>query len=201
MLEDYWLPRRGDGKATEIQTLPSGGHLNDIADIQYFQKKLYQSLNVPISRLDPETGFSMGRASEISRDEVKFSKFINRLRLRFSSLFSQCLEKQLVLKRVLTLEEWAQLKHYIKYDFAKDNYFDELKDLEVLNNRVNATNGLAVYAGRYVSNLWIRKHVLQQNDEEIEQMDEEIAMEMSMPQYQLPPEEGGMIPTPQQKPK
>lgn len=185
MLEDFWLPRR-EGKGTEITTLPGGQNLGQIEDIIYFQKKLYQSLNVPVTRLDSEVQFGFGRPNEITRDEVKFSKFINRLRNRFSNLFTKILEKQLVLKGIITYEEWELLKNQIRYKFSQDNYFAELKETEILRDRITMLRDIDDYAGKYYSNEWIRRHVLRQTDEEMEEIDRQIREEANNPQYAPP---------------
>ena len=179
MLEDYWLPRREGGRGTEITTLPGGQNLGEMEDVAYFQKKLYRSLNVPVSRLEPETGFSLGRSAEISRDELKFQKFISRARMRFSQLFEKIMEKQLVLKQIMTLEEYNEIKDHIRYDFMEDNHFTELKENEILNERINALNAVDAYMGRYFSQKWARKNILRMTDEEIELMDQEIADEQA----------------------
>ena len=177
MMEDYWLPRREGGRGTEITTLPGGQNLGEMEDIEYFKRKLYQSMNVPLSRLEADTPFQLGRASEISRDELKFSRFINKLRNRFSHLFDQCLEKQLVLKNITTLEEFEGIKTKIKYDFAKDNHFTELKEAELLQDRLNILRDIEEYKGKYYSSEYIRKYVLRQTEEEIERIDKEIESE------------------------
>jgi hypothetical protein len=146
-------------------------------DIIYFQKKLYKSLNVPISRLEPETGFTLGRASEISRDELKFSKFVSRLRLRFSHLFDRILEKQLVIKGVMSTEEWMDIKELIRYDFIEDNHFAELKDAEILRERLQTLNEVENYTGKYFSKSWIQRHVLKMDEQEIKAIEQEIAAE------------------------
>lgn len=189
MLEDFWLPRRSDGKGTEITTLPGGQNLSSIDDIIYFQKKLFKSLSVPVGRLDPETQFNFGRNGEITRDEVAFSKFIDRLRNKFASLFTKILERQLILKGIITPEDWEQFKDVIKYKFAKDNYYAELKETEILRDRIAMLRDIDDYAGKYYSHEWIRRNVLKQSDEEIEEIDEQVAEEMNNPQY-FPPEEG-----------
>ena len=143
-------------------------------DVTYFQKKLYRSLNVPVSRLEPETGFSLGRSAEISRDELKFHKFIGRIRNRFSQLFEKVMERQLVLKQIMTLEEYNEIKEDIRYDFMEDNHFTELKEMEIQTERVNVINNIDPYMGRYFSQNWAKKNVLRMTDEEIEQMDAEI---------------------------
>jgi len=179
MLEDYWLPRRGDGKATEISTLPGGQNLGEIEDVVYFRQKLYQSLNVPTSRLEADSSFNLGRASEISRDELKFSKFISRLRYRFSELFHIILEKQLLLKGIITKQEWSDIKGKIYYDFIEDNHFTELKNAEIMRERLNTLRELDEYVGNYYSKEWVRKNILMQTEEEIEEIDQQIANEPS----------------------
>lgn len=174
MMEDFWMPRREGGKGTEITTLPGGQNLGDIQDIQYFQQKLYQALNVPLSRLQPSTGFALGRTTEITRDEIKFNKFIQRLRKKFAGLFSSALRVQLIAKNIIRPEEWDVLEQAIQYDFQQDNHFSELKDNEVMLQRLQALQQLEPYIGRYYSNKWVRKNVLMQTDEEIEMMDSDI---------------------------
>ena len=174
MLEDFWLPRREGGRGTEITTLPGGQNLGEIEDILYFQKKLYKALNVPISRLETETAFAIGRATEISRDEVKFSRFIDRLRLKFSRLFDDVLKTQLLLKNLITDDDWAHMKEYISYDFQKDGHFVELKDAEILRERIATLEQLDQFVGKYYSESWIRKNVLRQSETEISQIDKEI---------------------------
>lgn len=182
MLEDYWLPRREGGRGTEISTLPSGQNLGELADVRYFEKKLYKSLMVPMSRLDPETtGFNLGRSAEITQDELKFQKLINRLRLRFSQLFLHALEKQLLLKAVLTSDDWAVYKNKISFTFNTDNYFSELKDAEILRERINTLGQIQPYIGTFYSQEWIKKNVLQQSDEDIMSMKQQIASEESLP--------------------
>mgnify|MGYP003627433700 CR=1 FL=1 len=177
MLEDYWLPRREGGRGTEITTLQGGQNLGEMDDVQYFQKKLYRALNVPVSRLEADTGFSLGRSAEISRDELKFQKFIGRSRMRFSLLFDKIMEKQLVLKGIMTLEEWGEIKDHVRYDFMEDNHFTELKENEIMQERVNMLNNVDPYMGRYFSQRWAKKNVLRMTDEDIEKMDAEIATE------------------------
>ena len=174
MLEDFWLPRREGGRGTEISTLPGGQNLGEIEDILYFQKKLYRALNVPISRLETETAFAIGRATEINRDEVKFSRFIDRLRLKFSKLFDDCLRTQLLLKNIVTEDDWKNMKEYISYDYQKDGHFVELKEAEILRERINTLEQLDQFVGKYYSEDWIRKNVLRQSELEIQQMDQEI---------------------------
>ena len=177
MLEDFWLPRREGGRGTEITTLPGGQNLGEMDDVLYFQKKMYKSLNVPVSRLEPETGMTLGRATEINRDEVKFQKFIQRLRMRFSMLFESALEKQMVLKGHLTLEEYKSIARNITYDFKTDNYFTELKENEILNERINTLNNIDNYTGRYFSKDWVKRNILKMSDDEINQMDDQISSE------------------------
>ena len=177
MLEDYWLPRREGGKGTEITTLPSGQNLGEMTDVEYFQKKLYQSLNVPVSRLNQETANILGRASEISRDEVKFTKFIGRLRRRFSHIFLKALEKQLVLKGIVSENDWKELEFDINFDFTIDNHFEEFKEIEVLQNRIQILNQITPYIGRYYSDMWVRKNILRQSEQEIADMMDEMATE------------------------
>ena len=179
MLEDYWLPRREGGKGTEITTLPAGQNLGELEDVKYFQKKLYTALNVPVSRLEPDTGFALGRATEISRDEVKFSKFISRLRKRFSQLFLKALEKQLIMKNIITPEEWPDLMHKIDFDFADDNFFTELKDNDVMKERIAVADAMQNYIGKYYSNEWVRKNVFKQTDDDIKEQDKLIKAEPS----------------------
>ena len=179
MLEDFWLPRREGGKGTEITTLPAGQNLGELEDVKYFRQKLLQSLNVPISRLEPQQGgmIGVGRTSEVTRDEVKFAKFIQRLRNKFSQIFDQALRVQLVLKGICTQEEWEDFKEAIYYDFLKDNNFTEMRDAELLRERVGLLQTVDPYIGRYYSAKWVRKNVLQMNDEDIQQMEKEIKEE------------------------
>jgi hypothetical protein len=174
MTDDFWLPRREGGRGTEITTLPGGQNLGEMEDVLYFQKRLYKALNVPISRLESDTGFSLGRASEISRDEIKFGKFIRRLRARFSILFDKILEKQLILKGVIAPEEWASIQAAIRYDYMVDNHFEELKESEMLQNRLQILRDIDEYKGEYFSKNWIRKKVLFMNEDEIEDIDKQI---------------------------
>ena len=183
MLEDFWLARREGSRGTEISTLPSGQNLGELEDVKYFEKKLYKALGVPVSRLEQQQGFSLGRTTEITRDELKFSKFVNRLRNKFSILFDDLLRVQLVLKKICTEEEWKEFKEDIWYDFKLDNNFDELKEAELLTNRLTLLQAVDPYVGRYYSKEWVRKNVLQMDDEEIEEIDQQIANE----QVQLAP--------------
>jgi len=177
MLEDFWLPRREGGRGTEITTLPGGENLGQIDDIIYFQKRLYRSLNVPINRLEQEAQFSLGRATEISRDEVKFQKFIDRLRKRFSMVFTNILRKQLILKGVITEQDWESWKSDIYIDFQRDNHFTELKDAELLRERLTTLDQVSNYVGEYFSREWVMKNVMMFSDEDITQMKDEVEKE------------------------
>lgn len=177
MLEDYWLPRREGGRGTEVSTLPGGQNLGEMDDVLYFQKKFLQALNVPVSRLNSDALFSVGRATEITRDEVKFSRYIVKLRSRFSHLFLEILKKQLILKGVTTPEDWDELKGKIRFEFAKDNYFSELKDSEILQGRLVQARDFQDMAGKYVSHDWIRKNILKQSEDELQYQDEMIMAE------------------------
>ena len=199
IMEDFWLPRREGGRGTEITTLPGGQNLGQIDDILYFQKKLYKALNVPIGRLESEDGFSFGRATEISRDEVKFAKFITKLRSKFTNLFTDSLGLQLILKGVVTADEWHQVKNLIKYKFAKDNYFSELKDSEILKDRLDAMARAEQFIGKALSWEWCRRHIMQQTDGDIKEIDGQIKKEIKIPrlvplelqQAMMPPEAPG----------
>jgi hypothetical protein len=177
MLEDFWLPRRDGGRGTEITTLPGGENLGQIDDITYFQNKMYQALNVPISRLQPQTGLSFGRQVEVTRDELKFAKFINRLRNKFSDLFRDLLKTQLILKGVIVEQDWNEIKEAIRYKFAEDQYFKEAKDAEMMRNRVDLLNQVQPYVGTYYSQAYIRKNLLHLTDDEIDNIEKEIAAE------------------------
>ena len=191
MLEDFWLPRREGNRGTQIDTLPGGQNLGEMTDVEYFQKVMYKSLNVPVSRIEPDYSFNMGRATEISRDEVKFSKFIDRLRTRFNHLFIKALEKQLVLKQVITQEEWKQISADMKFTYAKDNYFSELKNIEIMNDQVAAYQNLLQTGavGKYYSHKWVRQRLFSQDDDMMEQMDKEIQEEMNNPILNPPVEQ------------
>ena len=178
MLEDFWLPRREGGRGTEISTLPGGQNLGEITDIEYFKKKLYRSLNVPPSRMDGEGGFNLGRSSEILRDELKFTKFVGRLRKRFSNMFNDMLKTQLLLKNVITPEDWEVMSEHIQYDFLYDNHFSELKESELLNERLNSAATAEPYVGRYFSQDYVRRKILRQTDEEILEQDKLIKKEI-----------------------
>ncbi len=175
MLEDYWLPRREGQNGTEITTLPAGQNLGKMDDVDYFERKLYRSLNVPISRINPETsGFSMGRSSEITRDELSFQKFIDRLRLRFSNILLGALEKQLILKKVFNQADWDEVKDKIHFDYARDNYFAELKDAEIFQNRLGILTQIQPFLGMFYSQEYVKRHVLYQTDEDIKDMQEQM---------------------------
>jgi len=190
MLEDFWLPRREGGRGTEITTLPGGQNLGEIADIEYFQKKLYRSLNVPISRLESGTGFNLGRAAEISRDEVKFTKFIGRLRKKFCMLFHDLLKTQLILKGIIAPEEWDSIAGDITYSFLQDGYFAELKHTEMLRERIGLVRDLESYIGKYFSNEYIRTKILKQNEQEQEEINNQIKEEQpEQPQETEPTKE------------
>ena len=177
MMEDFWMPRREGGKGTEITTLDGAQNLGQIEDINYFQNKLFQALNVPMSRLKPDTGFSLGRSSEITRDEIKFSKFINRLRNKFSSIFNEILRIQLVSKGIIREDEWDEFAASIRYDFNQDNHFQEMKDTEILQNRLQTLQLLDPYVGKYFSIDWIQKNVLMQSEKDIKEIAAQIKKE------------------------
>ena len=187
MLEDFWLPRREGGRGTEITTLAGGSNLGEIDDIQYFKKKLFQSLNVPISRLEAEAGFSLGRSTEITRDELKFTKFVQRLRKKFTPIFTDILKSQLILKGIITLEDWKKLSQHIQYDFLQDGHFAELKKAELLEDRINALGSIESYIGTFFSKEWVQKNVLNFTDAEIEDMQVQMNTEAG-----LDPDEGGV---------
>jgi hypothetical protein len=174
MMEDFWLPRREGGKGTEITTLPGGQNLGELEDVKYFQKKLYNSLSVPISRLEPAQGFSIGRSSEVTRDELKFAKFVDRLRNKFADIFNQALRVQCVLKGICTADEWDHFKEHIYYDFIKDNNFAELKEAELMKERLGLLGAVDPYTGRYFSQAWIQRNVLRLTDDQIKEMQSEI---------------------------
>jgi len=190
MLEDFWLPRREGGRGTEISTLPGGQNLGEITDIEYFKKKLYRSLNVPPSRMDGEGGFNLGRSSEILRDELKFTKFVGRLRKRFSNMFNDMLKTQLILKNVITPEDWEIMSEHIQYDFLYDNHFSELKESELLNERLGSLQAAEPYIGKYFSQDYVRRKILRQTDEEILEQDRLIKKEIK----------DGVIPDPTAQP-
>ena len=187
MLEDFWLPRREGGRGTEITTLPGGSNLGEIDDIVYFQRKLYRSLNVPVSRMEAEQAFSLGRSTEITRDELKFTKFVQRLRKKFTALFTDVLKTQLILKGVITLEDWSNIKEHIQYDFLQDGHFAELKEAELLKDRLEVLQTVESYVGTFFSKKWIQKNVLSMTEAEIDNMQDEINKESGMD-----PEDGGV---------
>jgi len=174
MLEDFWLPRREGGRGTEITTLPGGSNLGEIDDITYFQKKLYRSLNVPVSRLAEETGFSIGRSDNITRDELKFTKFVQRLRKKFSVLFADILKTQLVLKGVIAVEEWDTIKEHIQFDYLQDGHFTELKNAEILRERLDMLGQIESYVGTYFSKEYVKKNILRMSDEDIQEIEDQI---------------------------
>ena len=177
MLEDFWLPRREGGRGTEITTLQGGQNLGEIDDILYFQKKLYRSLNVPISRMEAESGFSLGRGSEITRDELKFTKFVQRLRKKFTPLFTDMLKAQLILKGIVTVEDWEKIKEHVQYNFLQDGHFAELKKQELLTDRLNALQSIESYIGTFYSKEWVQKNVLNMTEAEMEEMQQQISIE------------------------
>ena len=189
MMEDFWLPRREGGRGTEISTLPGGQNLGELTDVEYFQKKLFRSLNVPESRMADNSGFSLGRSSEILRDELKFTKFVGRMRKRFSNLFHDILKTQLILKNVVTPEEWEQMSDHIQYDYLYDNHFAELKDAELMQERLGLVATADPYIGKYYSVDYIRRKILRQTDSEINEEDKLIAAER----------EAGLIPPTEQE--
>ena len=178
MMEDFWLPRREGGRGTEITTLPGGQNLGELSDIEYFQKKLYRALSVPESRIASDGGFNLGRSSEILRDELKFAKFVGRLRKRFANLFNDMLRTQLILKNVITPEDWKSLSDHVQYDFVYDNQFAELKESELTNERLGTLATIEPYIGKYYSNQYVRKKILRQTDSEIIEIDEQIEQEI-----------------------
>lgn len=194
MLEDYWLPRREGGKGTEIQTLPGGQSLGEMDDVEYLLRKVYRALNVPLTRMEVQTGFNLGRSSEITRDEVKFFKFIERLQNKFAMMFLDILKKQCILRGILTVEDWSKIYQDINIVFSKDSYFTELKENEILNERVNMLNVLGNYNGVFFSTNYIRKHILKQTDEEMAEMDIEIEKDRQKQiQQQLEMQQMGLL--------
>ena len=191
MLEDYWFPRREGSRGTEITTLPAGQNLGQLDDVEYFQKKLYESLNVPVTRLQPEGTFNFGQDAQISRDEMKFAKFVERVRVRFNHLFLGALSKQLILKNVMTIEDWELIENDIGFNYAKDNFFEEQKNTFILRDRLLTVQSMDPYIGKYYSNEWVRKHVLYQTEEEMEEMDEQIVAEQENPIYQQQVDQNG----------
>ena len=179
MMEDFWLPRREGGRGTEITTLPGGQNLGELSDIEYFQKKLYRALGVPESRIANDGGFNLGRSSEILRDELKFTKFVGRLRKRFANLFSDMLKTQLILKNIITPEDWEKISDHIQYDFLYDNQFAELKESELMNERLGTLASIEPYIGKYYSVDYVRRKILRQTDTEIKEIDEQIEQEIA----------------------
>jgi hypothetical protein len=191
MLEDFWMPRQRDGKSTEITTLPAGQNLGQMDDVLYFEKKLYRALNVPISRLESSTGFTLGRSNEITRDELKFDKFVDKLRSRFSIIFDELLARQLSLKGICTLDEWDTFKQYVRYDYIRDNNFSELKEAELLQNRLGMLAQVQPYIGQFYSKRWVQENVLQLTEDEIEKMQEEMEEEAEETQDQQQQQQQG----------
>lgn len=189
MLEDFWLPRKEGGRGTEISTLPGGDNLGQIDDIIYFQKRLYRSLNVPVNRLEQEAQFSLGRSTEISRDEVKFQKFIDKLRRRFSQVFLGILRKQLILKGVITEQDWESWKDDIYVDFIKDNHFTELKEMEIYRERAGLLNEMSGFVGEFISKEWAMRNIMRFSDDDIKDIEKEIAGEVSSGEIEDPKEE------------
>jgi len=179
MLEDFWLPRREGGRGTEISTLPGGQNLGELKDVEYFKKKLYNSLNLPPSRLtDDNKGFNLGKTTEVLRDELKFTKFIGRLRKRFSELFHDILKTQLILKGVISPEDWDDMKEHIQYDYLFDNHFNELKEIEMMNQRMMTVTQMDPFVGKYFSVEYVRRHILGQKDNEYKEMDKQMRAEI-----------------------
>jgi len=194
MLEDFWLPRREGGRGTEISTLPGGQNLGELSDVAYFQKKLYRSLSVPESRIGAEGGFNLGRSSEILRDELKFSKFVGRLRKRFSNMFIDMLKTQCLLKNICTPKDWVSLEEHIQFDYIYDNHFAELKEKELLEGRLSLAQLSEPYLGKYYSVEYLRRKVLRQTDEEIIEIDGQIEDEIKkgiLPDPNAPVDEMG----------
>jgi hypothetical protein len=192
MLEDFWMPRREGGRGTEITTLEGGQNLSEMDDVKYFQKKLFQALNVPTSRLEESTGFNLGKASEISRDEVKFFKFIERLRMKFAELFLELLRVQLVLKGIIREDEWDEIEDRIGFQFAKDSHFSELKESEILKDRLQSARDAEDFVGKYYSREWVRKKILRQTEDDVEQIDKQIAAEQAAGLIMAPGQDMGM---------
>jgi hypothetical protein len=186
------MPRREGGRGTEITTLPGGQNLGDIADIQYFQRKLYQSLNVPMSRLQGETGFTLGRASEITRDELKFNKFVQRVQRKFSQVLIDILRVQLIAKGVMTEEDFEESRHHIRIDFLQDNHFTELKNNELLQQRVGMLGQIEPYLGKFYSLEWARRNILMQSEEEMKDIDDQIEAEKA--EQEQDTDQGGEVP-------
>ena len=183
MLEDYWLPRREGGRGTEITTLPGGENLGQLDDVEFFQKKLYKALHVPVSRLEADSGFSLGRESEITRDELLFSKFIQKLQTRFSHVFDEIMEKQLILKNIMTAAEWSKIRDKVHYRFEKDHYYTEFKQQETLSQRIDLARNMEDLVGEYYSKEWFRKNILRQSQDEVEMIDSQIEKEKAAGEY------------------
>ena len=177
IMEDFWIPRRGEGKSTEITTLPPGQNLGEMSDVKYFEQKLYKSLNIPVTRLEPGQGFMLGRSQEITRDEVKFNKFIEKLRSKFSTLFDELMERQLALKGIASIDEWKELREKIHYDFLKDNNFSELREADLTTARVQLLAQVEQFTGRYFSKAWVQKHVLHLDEEAVDKIKVEMETE------------------------
>ena len=177
MLEDFWLPRREGGRGTEITTLPGGQNLGEVEDIVYFQRKLYRSLNIPVSRLEQESTFNLGRGAEITRDEVKFTKFIQKLRKKFNVLFNDILKTQLILKGVIAEEDWSLIRNNIHYSYLKDGHYAEMRDMDVLRDRLDILNTMEPYIGEWFSKEYVQKHVFRMSEEEIKEMGKQIDKE------------------------
>ena len=192
MLEDYWLPRREGGRGTEITTLPGGENLGQLEDVEFFQKKMYKSLHVPVSRLEADSGFSLGRESEITRDELLFSKFVQKLQTRFSHLFDEIMEKQLILKNVMTAAEWANIRDKVHYYFEKDHYYTEFKQQETMSQRIDLARNMEDMVGQYFSKEWFRKNILRQSDEDIETIDSQMEKEKAAGEYEDEGDEDNM---------
>ncbi len=190
MLDDFWLPRREGGRGTEVTTLPGGSNLGEIDDVKYFQRKVYQSLNVPVSRLEQESAYSLGRATEINREEIKFQKFITRLRQRFAKLFTHILRQQLILKGVITDSDWKEVFHNrIHVEFYKDNHYTELKDAEVLTQRLQLVDQAAQYVGEYLSKDWVMTNVFRFTKEEAEDMKKQMQKEIDSGEVEVDAED------------
>jgi hypothetical protein len=189
MLEDFYLPRREGGRGTEIDTLAGGENLGQIEDVVFFQKKLYRALNVPLGRLEEEASYAFGRATEVSRDEVKFQRFVDRLRKKFSSIFMDALRTQLVLKGIIKKVEWPEIAESINIDFIEDNYFSELKEYEIMKERLEMASSFQDLVGKYYSVKWLRANILRQSDEDIDRMNKEIEEEIKSGILKAPDED------------
>ena len=185
IMEDFWIPRRGEGKSTEITTLPPGQNLGEMSDVKYFEQKLYKSLNIPITRLESGQGFMLGRTQEITRDEIKFNKFIEKLRSKFTVLFDELMERQLALKGIASIDEWKELREKIHYDFLKDNNFSELRETDLINSRMQLLMQVEQFTGRYFSKAWVQKNVLHLDEEEVGKIDVQIELERMKEQQEM----------------